>query len=195
MMRKLGDIVSERALAAFAGREREVKALLELFEKGGPLALYVHGVAGIGKSSLLEVFAARVRASGGRVLRIDCRAVEPTVHGLLTELSDSLGEPLLTLEEVVERLSSFDETIVIALDTYEVFRLLDAWIRQVFVPSLPVNARVVIASRNPPSPTWRTTPGGRDSSGVCRSSRCRRPKRWRTWRCPASRRMWHGAST
>jgi AAA ATPase-like protein len=159
MMQRLGDLVSERALAAFAGREREVKALLELFEKGGPLALYVHGVAGIGKSSLLEVFAARVRASGGRVLRIDCRAVEPTVHGVLTELSDALGEPLLTIEEVVERLSSFDETIVIALDTYEVFRLMDAWIRQVFIPSLPVNSRVVIASRNPPSPTWRTTPG------------------------------------
>jgi hypothetical protein len=159
MMQKLGDIVSERALAAFAGRAREMEALLQLFEKGGPLALYVHGVAGIGKSSLLEVFAARVRATGGRVVRIDCRTVEPTVHGLLTELSDALGEPLVTVEEVVERLSSFDERIVIALDTYEVFRLMDTWIRQVFIPSLPVNARVAIASRNPPSPAWRTTPG------------------------------------
>ena len=55
--------------------------------------------------------------------------------------------------------SSFDERIVIALDTYEVFRLMDTWIRQVFIPSLPVNARVAIASRNPPSPAWRTTPG------------------------------------
>ena len=42
MMQKLGDIVSERALAAFAGRAREVEALLQLFEKGGPLALYNH---------------------------------------------------------------------------------------------------------------------------------------------------------
>ena len=159
MMQKLGDIVSERALAAFAGRAREVEALLQLFEQGGPLALYVHGVAGIGKSSLLEVFAARVRATGGRVVRIDCRTVEPTVQGLLTELSDALGEPLLTVEEVGERLASFDERIVIALDTYEVFRLMDTWIRQVFIPSLPVNTRVAIASRNPPSPAWRTTPG------------------------------------
>ena len=38
------------------------------------------------------------------------------------------------------------------LDTYEVFVLLDTWIRQVFVPSLPVNARLAIGSRNPPSP-------------------------------------------
>jgi len=159
MMQKLGDIVSERALAAFAGRAREVEALLQLFEHGGPLALYIHGVAGIGKSSLLEVFAARVRATGGRVVRIDCRTVEPTVQGLLTELSDALGEPLLTVEEVVERLASFDEMIVIALDTYEVFRLMDTWVRQIFIPSLPANARVAIASRNPPSPAWRTTPG------------------------------------
>ena len=36
---------------------------------------------------------------------------------------------------------------------------MDTWIRQVFIPSLPVNARVAIASRNPPSPAWRTTPG------------------------------------
>jgi Transcriptional regulatory protein, C terminal/AAA ATPase domain len=159
MMQKLGDIVSERALAAFAGRAREVETLLQLFEKGGPLALYVHGVAGIGKSSLLEVFAARVRSRGGRVVRIDCRTVEPTVHGFLTELSDALGEPLLSVEEAVERLSSFDEMVVIAMDTYEVFRLMDTWVRQVFVPSLPVNARVAIASRNPPSPAWRTAPG------------------------------------
>jgi hypothetical protein len=48
---------------------------------------------------------------------------------------------------------------VIALDTFEVFRLMETWIRQIFIPSLPVNARVAIASRNPPSPAWRTTPG------------------------------------
>src|SRR4051812_23015153 len=159
MIQKLGDLVSERALAAFAGREREVKALLELFDKDGPLALNVHGVAGIGKSSLLEVFAARVRASGGRVLRVDCRAVEPTGHGFLTELSDALGEPLLTIEGVVERLSSFEETIGIAWDTYEFFPLRDGGTRQVFIPPPPVKPGGVTASRNPPSPTWRTTPG------------------------------------
>jgi hypothetical protein len=166
MMQKLGDILADRALAAFAGRAREVEALLQLFEQGGPLALYVHGVAGIGKSSLLEAFAARVRVTGGRVMRIDCRTVEPTVHGFLSDLSDALGEPLLAVEELVDRLSSFDDRIVIALDTYEAFRLMDTWIRQVFIPSLPANARVAIASRNPPSPAWRTTPG---SQGLFRS--------------------------
>ena len=158
-MQKLGDVLSERALAHFAGREREVDTLLGLFEKGGPLVVHVHGVAGIGKSSLLEAFARRTRAQGIRVVRIDCRTVEPTARGLLTELSDALGESLASVEDVALRLSSFGETVAIVLDTYEVFVLLDAWIRQVFVPSLPVNARLAIGSRNPPSPAWRTTPG------------------------------------
>ena len=121
--------------------------------------MHVHGVAGIGKSSLLEAFARRTRAQGIRVVRIDCRTVEPTARGLLTELSDALGESLASVEDVAQRLSSFGETVAIVLDTYEVFVLLDAWIRQVFVPSLPVNARLAIGSRNPPSPAWRTTPG------------------------------------
>ena len=68
-MQRLGDIVSERAMATFTGRARELEALLHLFEQGGPLALYIHGVAGIGKSSLLDVFATRVRKAGGRCRR------------------------------------------------------------------------------------------------------------------------------
>jgi len=158
-MQKLGDIFSERAVAAFTGREHEVKALLELLEEGGPLVMHVHGVAGIGKSSLVEAFAAGARTRGARVVRIDCRAVEPTAKAFLTELSEAVGEELSNVHEAAERLSSFDEPVVVALDTYEVFRLLDTWIRQVFVTSLPVNTRVLIASRNPPSPAWRTTSG------------------------------------
>jgi hypothetical protein len=158
-MQKLGDILSERAQAHFAGREREVDTLLGLFEKGGPLIVYVHGVAGIGKSSLLEAFAGRARAQGIRAVRIDCRTVEPTARGFLADLSDALGESLASVEDVAQRLSSFGEPMAIVLDTYEVFVLLDTWLRQVFVPSLPANARLAIGSRNPPSPAWRTTPG------------------------------------
>ena len=158
-MRKLGDILSERALASFTGRQRELATLLGLFEQGGPLVVHVHGVAGIGKSSLLQAFASYARAKGIRVIRIDCRAVEPTVRGLLAELSDALGEPLASVEEVAQRMSCFAEPVAIVLDTFEAFVLLDTWIRQVWVPSLPVHARLAVASRNPPSPAWRTTPG------------------------------------
>jgi hypothetical protein len=160
-MQTLGEILSGRAVADFSGREREVEALLDLLEKDGPLAAHVHGVTGIGKSSLLAAFAAGASGCGARLVRIDCRTVEPTAQGFLLELSTALGEPLSTVAEAAQRLSSFGETVVIALDTYEVFYLLDTWIRQVFVPALPTNARMVIAGRNPPSSEWRTAPGWR----------------------------------
>src|SRR3954469_16938289 len=158
-MQKLGDILSEHARADFSGREQEVDALFELFERGGPLVIHVHGVAGIGKSSLLEAFGARARSRGARVVRIDCRPVAPTAQAFLAELSEALGEPLATVDDATQRLSLFGEGVVIALDTYEAYRLLDTWIRQVFVPSLPVNTRLATAGRNPPSSAWRTAPG------------------------------------
>jgi len=68
--RRLGDMVSERALAELAGREHELETLLGLFEPEGPLVAYVHGVAGIGKSSLVDAFATHARQRGVRVIRI-----------------------------------------------------------------------------------------------------------------------------
>src|SRR4051812_50107434 len=113
-MQKLGDIVSERALAAFAGRERELEALLELFEKSGPLALHVHGVAGIGKSSLLEAFAARVRARGGGGGRIYFPAGETTGYGVFIELSGALGEAPSTGGGVVGGVSAVGGKVGVA---------------------------------------------------------------------------------
>src|SRR5262245_43213406 len=130
-----------------------------LFDDGGPVVVHVNGVAGIGKSTLLDAFAARAREDGAAVVRIDCRAVEPTPRGFLAEISDALGEPVERVEDLAEILASLGERVVVTLDTYEVFRLLDSWIRMSFVASLPDNSRVLIASRNPPSAAWRTAPG------------------------------------
>ena len=38
------------------------------------------------------------------------------------------------------------------------FRLLDTWLRHVFVPALPANARVVLAGREAPAFAWSTEP-------------------------------------
>jgi len=45
---------------------------------------------------------------------------------------------------------------LLALETYEVFRLMDTWLRQVFVPSLAENVRVVLVGRELPTPAWLT---------------------------------------
>jgi hypothetical protein len=46
-------------------------------------------------------------------------------------------------EEIASRLGHVGARVVVTLDTYEVFRLMDTWLRQVFLPLLPDNVRCV----------------------------------------------------
>ncbi|MBI2886521.1 MAG: winged helix-turn-helix domain-containing protein [Chloroflexi bacterium] len=165
MARLLSDLLAQRAADTFVGREAELEVLRQTLEPDGPLVVFVHGVAGIGKSSLLEAFSHQARPQGATVVRLDCRAIEPTERGFLRELCGAIGCDARTASEAAERLGDLGERIVLALDTYEVFRLLDTWLRQVFVPSLAANVRVVLAGRMPPGPGWLAP----QWHGLCRS--------------------------
>ncbi|MGH2368546.1 MAG: ATP-binding protein, partial [Chloroflexota bacterium] len=73
MARRIGDLLAERVAGGFVGRERELSGLVRCLEPGGPVVVLVHGIAGIGKSSLLGAFASRARQQGATVVRLDCR--------------------------------------------------------------------------------------------------------------------------
>jgi hypothetical protein len=117
---------------------------------------HVHGLPGMGKSVLLDTFADRVQAAGGHVIALDCRAVEPTERGFLRAAGGfddvaALGAHLRALERPV----------VVVLDQYEHFLLLDTWLRRTVVPALPTGAAVVLACRERPVPAWFGVPGFR----------------------------------
>ena len=48
---------------------------------------------------------------------------------------------------------------MLVLDHYEVFRLMDTWLRQVLVPALPDSARLLLASREQPVAAWFAVAG------------------------------------
>ena len=77
---------------AIVGRDHELAVLLDSLEENGRLVTFVHGIAGIGKSTLLGAFAARARERGATVLRIDCASIEPTARGFLGELRRAIGQ-------------------------------------------------------------------------------------------------------
>src|SRR5947209_16303533 len=52
----------------------------------------LHGIAGTGKSTLLEAFTQRARAAGATVIRLDCRTIEATEAGFLSELIAARSE-------------------------------------------------------------------------------------------------------
>ena len=55
-------------------------------------------------------------------------------------------------------LSDGAKRTLLVLDSYESFRLLDSWLRQVFLPSLGDSVRTILAGREPPRPAWRIAP-------------------------------------
>lgn len=150
--RTLQSTLDQRA-GALIGRERERAALLELVERDMPLVAVVHGIAGVGKSMLLQAAAVDARERGTRVVTLDARAFEPTERGFLTALGSALDAPLATIADAAGALAG-EARVLLMIDTYEQLGLLDAWLRQSLVPALPQNVRLLLAGRDTPS-AWQ----------------------------------------
>jgi hypothetical protein len=79
--------------SALVGRERERAALLEFVDGDMPLVAVVHGIAGVGKSMLLQAAALDARERGTLVVALDGRTFEPTERGFLSSLGRALDTP------------------------------------------------------------------------------------------------------
>ncbi len=158
-MPQLKDLLDRRVAVDFVGRSEELGLLLQTLDQDGPLVVYLHGIAGSGKTSLLEVFTRRARSAGATVIRLDCQAIEPTEAGMLAELAAATGGAAGSPEELAARLGAVGARVVLILDTYEAFRLMESWLRQVFVPLLPDNVRLVLSGREGPVASWLSAPG------------------------------------
>jgi len=159
---KLADLATQRATDTLVGREQEQAMLRKLLDERGPLIVWVHGIAGIGKTLLLEAFLPQARASEATVLRLNSRGIEPTERGFLDALSAAIGGTGVGASDAAERLGQLGPRVVLAIDNYELLRLLDAWMRQVFVPALPNSVRIVLVGREAPFAAWRDSPGWSD---------------------------------
>jgi hypothetical protein len=145
------------------GRERELVLLSEAMLHSGPRVIHVHGISGIGKSALISEFSAIWRSKKRTVLLLDGRTIEPTESGFQHELSRQLRIGRPTLGSIVRVLSKRNRAVVIALDSYELLGLLDAWLRQVFLSQVGKKVRLILASRFPPAPQWTETAEWRGS--------------------------------
>ncbi len=145
----------------FVGRRNEIETLDSLLRADGPGVMHVYGIAGIGKTSLLEAFAARARTTGAALIRLDCRDMEPTAGGFLQALGEALNRPCASVATAVDQLGKQGSTVVVMLDTFEVYRLMDTWLRQHVVPQLPANTRLLCLGRERPPAAWRTAAGVR----------------------------------
>lgn len=135
------------------GRETELALLVQALEEQGPRVCFVYGMAGIGKSSLLARFGQECGQRGVEVVTLDCRSVEPTEQGFLDGLGTAIDR-LLPAGSTADR-----SPVLLLIDTYEVFRIADPWLRQQLLPRLGPGVRVVVAGREPPMLEWSVERG------------------------------------
>src|SRR5262245_50067720 len=102
---RVRELLAQRASETFVGRADELSELLHIVDDG-PRVMCVHGIAGLGKATLLEQFAQQARAQGVAVVSLDCRSMEPTERGFLNELGIATGGTITGPEQAVERLGA-----------------------------------------------------------------------------------------
>ena len=151
MPQTLGALLAQQA-GAITGRDRELAQLRRLLEPHGPVVAHVHGLAGVGKTTLLHAFAADARAAGFATVEIDGHVDYPTQGTVLAAIAGVRGDEPPTLDDAVAALS---EPAVLLIDTFELLQPLDHWICRTLLPALPAHARVVIAGREAPARRWR----------------------------------------
>ncbi|WP_051792857.1 ATP-binding protein [Amycolatopsis jejuensis] len=138
-------LVEERLQAArhraFVGRKEELATFDEAMGSGG--VLFVHGPGGIGKSALLGQFAQRATGAGRTVTMLDGRMLDPSPAAFLVQTGPMVA----------------DERAVLLVDAAEHIHGLQGWLRERFLPALPVGALVVLAGRTPPDLMWQADPG------------------------------------
>jgi DNA-binding CsgD family transcriptional regulator len=146
------------AAATLVGRERERDQLRAwVMDPDGPSAVFVHGLAGIGKTALVTGTLV-----GPATVVVDGREVEPTPATVLAHVGSVLGLGIEapTLEQVADAIAAAS-VVAFVVDSYERFGLVDGWLRNRLLPSLPGRTTTVLVGRNPPNVAWRTAPGWR----------------------------------
>ena len=129
---------------AFIGRELEVEAFRSaLDDRARPFTLlFVTGPGGIGKTSLLRRYAHEAHEAGRIVVELDGRTGQCT-----TAAFEADARPMLAAEPAV-----------LIVDGFEEYQGLESWLREDFLPRLPLGSIVVFSGRVRPAQDWQTDP-------------------------------------
>ncbi|MFD6533785.1 AAA family ATPase [Streptomyces sp. NPDC060184] len=137
---QLSDRLTTARERAFVGRSHELgrfRAALTA-DPSAPSVLFVHGPAGVGKSTLLRRFADEALTAGRRLARVDGHHIDPSPAGFEAEAA---------------KVDSAEPTVLL-VDAFEHCQGLEDWLRESYLPELPQGSVVVVAGRLAPDTRW-----------------------------------------
>ena len=150
----IADLIRQGRRTTLAGRDAELGLVRQVTAPGGPVVVYVHGPAGIGKTALISALDACLEDEGVRRLHIAAGAVEPTPTAILMALGRVLDHKAGTVAELAAALASSKDVTVVMIDDVDTWRLAASWLREDLLPTLPASTRFVLAGTVPPPPAW-----------------------------------------
>src|SRR6187431_2649710 len=102
---RVSDHSSLRPAGQLVGRAGELARLGSVLHRDAPTVVFLNGVAGVGKTSLLRALSWDARNEGAIVIHLDCRTLEPTDRGVIDALSAALGIRSRTVDGSIRRLA------------------------------------------------------------------------------------------
>lgn len=138
----------------FVGREEELTLFRSaLSASESPFCLlYVHGPAGVGKTTLLQAMAAQCHAWNIRCFPLDARNSDPSPAGFVEALRTALNLP--ASQDPISFLGADTGRYVLFIDTFEMLDGMYTWFRDAFLPRVSTNLLIVFAGRDVPTSIW-----------------------------------------
>lgn len=167
-MNSIADRLRQRSDGHVFGRDSELALFRQsLATDPPPLNVFlIHGVGGVGKTTLLDRMHGLAAQAGMGCVRLDGRDLEPSAYGVLQGLGAALGLALGAhpLQQVLGAWRQQPRQVLL-IDSFEHLAPLEGWLRTHLLAALPQHSLVVLAGRAPPDDFWRTDPAWR--SGTC----------------------------
>jgi hypothetical protein len=155
--RTMRDVLMVDRRAHIVGRTAERELFRSALTHDEPrfCLLYVSGPGGIGKSTLLELYAEDAAAADAQVAWIDGRDQSLSPADLLRAVAPGRRG---TRPGAAPIAVPGTARLVVLIDGYENLEPLEGWVRDSLLPQLPDTSLIVVAGRHPPAAEWLADP-------------------------------------
>ncbi|GAA0499098.1 hypothetical protein GCM10008986_27790 [Salinibacillus aidingensis] len=147
----------------FIGREEELNELEELLtlpETSPYKMIYIHGIAGIGKTLLVRMLQYRLSLEELPFFTLDCRGLKAIPDLFTQSLEDILNNHSQSFPGFTQRQN---KPFLLFIDHYDEENLIAEWIQEHVITEIPDDVKIILAGRNSLRGEWLASPAWQQS--------------------------------